>query len=177
MTDCSILHVCFEARVTVQLASLSPTVMCIGVSKNHRPFFLQLPLFFVSPFISTSWALLHKVGKLRDRSLSACLVNNWKVCLSICFFMFLDKDSSSWNILQSTAAQQKIVWDLFSALVKVYFVSFISRSFILLIKLLRSNVDLSRWQRNGVRSNSSSITRRYPNPILLDKRIILGKSK
>lgn len=56
MTDCSVPHVCLEGRVTVQLASLSPTVICTRVSK--KPLSPQLSLFFVLPLLSASVALL-----------------------------------------------------------------------------------------------------------------------
>lgn len=53
MTDSSVPHVCFEGRVTVQLASPSPTVICTRVSKNHRP----VPFFSAAIVLCVAFSL------------------------------------------------------------------------------------------------------------------------
>lgn len=89
MTDCSVPHVCSEAKVTAQLASLSPTAMCIRVSKNHRPFFftaaIVLCVAFYLHFSSTS----SESRKAKGQE-SICLPSEQLKGFPVLFIMFLD---------------------------------------------------------------------------------------
>lgn len=114
----------------------------------------------MSLFISTSVALLQKVEKLRDRSLSACLVNNSKVSL----FSFL---CSLIIKIKHPLKHNTSTKDRFGKAILMYDS---------LINLLRSNWD-SR-QINPWRCNSSSFTKSYlkSSPIFFrDKKDHLGK--